>query len=138
MMLFSQVKGLPVVTLTEAAELGVVTSLAVDAASGTVTHVRVHGKRPRRDTVLAWDALHAVGADAVLVRSTADAVEPPPGHEVLGRRVLAETGDERGTVQDVAFDPATGRVLTVLTALDELPADRLLGLGDHALVVRAD
>jgi sporulation protein YlmC with PRC-barrel domain len=135
-MLFSQVKGLPVVTLAEAVELGVVVSLAVDAPSGTVTHVRVHGKRPRRDTVLAWGALHAVGADAVLVRSAA-AAEPPPGHEVLGRRILTETGDERGTVQDVAFDPATGRVLSVLTALDELQGDRLLGLGDHALVVRA-
>ncbi|MEV5439280.1 PRC-barrel domain-containing protein [Streptomyces sp. NPDC052682] len=136
MMLFSQARGLPVVTLTDADELGVVRSLIVDAASGAVTHVQVRGRRPRKETVLPWDALHAVGPDAVLVRSAAP-VGLPPQHELLGRRVLTEAGDAHGTVQDAVFDPATGRVQAVRTTLGELPADRLLGLGDYALVVRA-
>ncbi|MGP3737824.1 PRC-barrel domain-containing protein (plasmid) [Streptomyces sp. GDS52] len=63
--------------------------------------------------------------------------EPPPHHDLLGSRVLTEDGEERGTVLDAAFDPLTTRIEAVLTTRGELPADRLLGLGDHALVIRA-
>ncbi|MBT2411408.1 PRC-barrel domain-containing protein [Streptomyces sp. ISL-12] len=137
MTLFSEIRGLPVLTLTDAAELGAVTSLAVDAGSGAVTHLRLRGRRPRRETVLPWAALHAVGPDAVLVRSAGPADPVPPPYDPVGSRVLTDAGDERGTVRDIAFDPDTGRVLTVVTALGDIPAERLLGLGDYALVVRA-
>jgi sporulation protein YlmC with PRC-barrel domain len=138
-MLYSKVLGLPVVTLAEAAEIGVVKALTVDTAARAVTHVRV-GARRGRDTVLPWDVLHAVGSDAVLVRQGPEAqsaAPPPPHHEAMRHRILTEAGNERGTVQDLAFDPATGRVVTVYTALGTIPAERLLGLGDYALVVRA-
>ncbi|MEU9631188.1 PRC-barrel domain-containing protein [Streptomyces luteogriseus] len=137
MMLFSEARGLPVLTLGEAEEVGVVRSLTVDAVSGVVTHVRVRGRHSRKETVLAWGALHAIGPDAVLVRSAAEPAEVPPHHELPGLRILTETGDTLGTVQDVAFEPGTGRVEAVVTAHGDLPADRLLGLGDYALVVRA-
>ncbi|MEU3854777.1 PRC-barrel domain-containing protein [Streptomyces sp. NPDC029554] len=135
-MLFSEARGLPVLTLDDAEELGTVKALTVDAASGVVTHVRVRGPH-RKETVLPWGALHAVGPDAVLVRSAAAPSEVPPHHELPGLRILAETGDQLGTVQDVAFEPGTGRLEAVLTAHGDLAADRLLGLGAHALVVRA-
>ncbi|GGY34027.1 PRC-barrel domain-containing protein [Streptomyces djakartensis] len=137
MMLFSQTRGLPVLTLTEAEEIGVLRSLTVDARSGVVTHVRVRGRHARKETVLAWGALHAVGPDAVLVRSVAAPAEAPPHHELPGLRILAETGDQLGTVQDVVFEPETGRIEAVRTVQGDLPADRLLGLGEYALVVRA-
>ncbi|GAB2727503.1 hypothetical protein GCM10027072_21860 [Streptomyces bullii] len=136
-MLLSQARGLPVVTLAEADEIGAVRALTVDAASGVVTHVRVRGRRSRRETALPWGALHALGPDAVLVRSTTAPDASPPHHDLLGRRVLTEAGDERGTVQDAVFDPGTGRIEVVRTTLGDVPADRLLGLGDYALVVRA-
>ncbi|MGV9497973.1 PRC-barrel domain-containing protein [Streptomyces sp. NPDC003642] len=136
-MLFSEARGLPVLTLDDAEELGTVKALTVDAVSGVVTHVRVRGPH-RRETVLPWGALHALGPDAVLVRSAAAPAEVPPHHELPGLRILAETGDQLGTVQDVAFEPGTGRLEAVLTAHGDLPADRLLGLGGYALVVRAD
>lgn len=137
MMLFSQARGLPVLTLDDAEEIGVLKSLTVDAASGVVTHVRVGGRHSRKESVLPWGALHAVGPDAVLVRTTAAPAAAPPHHELQGLRVLTDTGDALGTVQDVAFEPETGRVESVVTARGDLPADRLLGLGDYALVVRA-
>jgi sporulation protein YlmC with PRC-barrel domain len=136
-MLFSEARGLPVLTLDDARELGAVKALTVDAASGVVTHVRVRGPH-RTETVLPWGALHALGPDAVLVRSAAAPAEVPPHHELPGLRILAETGDQLGTVQDVAFEPGTGRLEAVLTAHGDLPPDRLLGLGEHALVVRAE
>ncbi|GHD08293.1 hypothetical protein GCM10010313_28440 [Streptomyces violarus] len=137
MMLFSQARGLPVLTLTEADELGVLRSLTVDAAAGVVTHVRVRGRHSRKESVLAWGALHALGPDAVLVRSATAPAEVPPHHELPGLRILTERGDWLGTVQDVAFEPDTGRIEAVVTAQGDVPADLLLGLGDYALVVRA-
>lgn len=137
MMLFSEARGLPVLTLTEAEEVGSLRSLTVDAVSGVVTHVRVRGRHSRKETVLAWGALHAIGPDAVLVRTTGEPSEVPPHHELPGLRILTETGDALGTVQDVAFEPETGRLEAIVTAHGDLPADRLLGLGDYALVVRA-
>ncbi|MFH9009497.1 PRC-barrel domain-containing protein [Streptomyces afghaniensis] len=137
MMLFSQARGLPVLTLTEAEGIGVLKSLTVDAPAGVVTHVRVRRRHSRRESVLAWGALHAVGPDVVLVRSATAPSEVPPHHELPGLRILTETGDGLGTVQDVVFEPETGRLEAIRTAHGDLPADRLLGLGDYALVVRA-
>ncbi|GGX75728.1 PRC-barrel domain-containing protein [Streptomyces minutiscleroticus] len=141
-MLFSQVQGLPVVTLGEAAELGVLASLTVEVASGHISHLRVSRPRGHQDTTIAWNALHALGPDAALVRSAAaldaEPATTPVHHEMLRQRILTEAGDERGTVKDVSFDPETGRIGTVHTALGELPADSLLGLGEYALVVRAE
>ncbi|MFF1450435.1 PRC-barrel domain-containing protein [Streptomyces sp. NPDC058274] len=140
-MMFSQAQGLPVVTLGEADEIGVVKSLAIDAEAGLVTHARISGARGRKETALDWSAFHAFGPDAALVRSdtapdTATQAASTP-HDVLRARVLTEDGDERGTVKDIAFDPGTGRIETIYTALGEIPGDRLLGLGDYALVVRS-
>ncbi|MEV5548483.1 PRC-barrel domain-containing protein [Streptomyces sp. NPDC052309] len=136
-MLFSRLRGRPVLAPSEGAQLGVVASLGVDTASGRVSHVRVRCGRFRGETVLAWEALDSIGPDTVVVRSTAAHEPVPPRHDILGSRVLTEAGDERGTVVDVAFDPRTGRILRVVTTSAELPADRLLGLGGHALVIRA-
>ncbi|WYB39471.1 PRC-barrel domain-containing protein [Streptomyces sp. GD-15H] len=137
MMLFSRVRGLPVLAPGDGDRLGVVRALTVDAASGTVTHVRIRSGRLRREAVLAWDDVDAIGPDVLIALPPSSLpAEAPPHHDLLGSRVLTEDGEERGTVLDAAFDPLTARIEAVLTTLGELPADRLLGLGDHALVIR--
>ncbi|MEU3663394.1 PRC-barrel domain-containing protein [Streptomyces sp. NPDC032940] len=136
MMLFTEVRGLPVLSADGDRRLGAVTSLTVDAPSGTVSHLRFRAGRLRGETVLAWDAVRSLGPGAARVAPVTPADAVPPGHELLGRRVLTEEGVERGTVLDVAFDPRDGRVLALFTTRGELPADRMTGLGDHALVVR--
>ncbi|MBC2876557.1 MULTISPECIES: PRC-barrel domain-containing protein [Streptomyces] len=143
MMLFSGTKGLPVVTADEAAELGTVEALAVEAPLGLIGHLRLSGSGgPARKgrAWLPWSLVRAVGPDAVIVRSAAEPVvaREPDHHEILGRRVLTDRGDEHGTVKDVAFDPATGRIGTVHTTQGNVSGHRLLGLGDYALVVRAE
>ncbi|MFF2510116.1 PRC-barrel domain-containing protein [Streptomyces sp. NPDC058086] len=139
MTLFTRIRGLPVITLGEANELGVVKSLTIDVASGLVGQVRLSSARGRKEIAIDWSALHVIGPDAVLVRSDTalDTAPPPAPAEVLGIRILTEDGDERGTVRDIAFHPVTGRVEKMCTALGDIPGDRLIGLGDYALVVRA-
>jgi sporulation protein YlmC with PRC-barrel domain len=102
--------------------------------------VRLSPARGRKEIAIDWSALHVIGPDAVLVRSDTalDTTPPPAPAEVLGIRVLTEDGDERGTVRDIAFHPVTGRVEKMCTALGDIPGDRLIGLGDYALVVRTD
>ncbi|MER6163034.1 PRC-barrel domain-containing protein [Streptomyces violaceorubidus] len=137
MMLFTEVRGLPVLPPDGAGALGTVTSLTVDAVSWTVSHVRWRGSRFGGERALPWEAVRTVGPGAVRVRSAA-ATEPAPApHDLLGRRILTDTGTGRGTVLDVAFDTRTARLLALFTTRGELPADRLMGLGDYALVVRA-
>jgi sporulation protein YlmC with PRC-barrel domain len=136
-MLFTEVRGLPVVAPDGAGPLGTVTSLTVDAVTGSVSHVRWRGGRFGPEAALPWDAVCALGPGAVRVRSAAAPGSAPPHHDLLGRRILTDTGTGRGTVLDVAFDPRTARLLALFTTRGEVPADRLLGVGDYALVVRA-
>lgn len=137
MMLFSRVRGLPVLTPGDADRVGEVRALTVEGAPWRVTHVRIGRGRLRRGVVVAWSALGAAGPDMLIVRSAGGADEVPVHHELVGSRVLTECGEERGTVLDAAFDPVTARIEAVLTTRGELPPGRLLGLGDHALVVRS-
>ncbi|MGV9285134.1 hypothetical protein [Streptomyces sp. NPDC003730] len=136
MMLFTQVRGLPVLPPDGAGPLGTVTSLTVDVVSGSVSHVRFRDGRFGREKALPWDAVHTLGPGAVRVRSVTVPDAEPAHHELLGHRILFDTGTGHGTVLDVAFDPRTARLLALFTTRGELPADRLLGLGDYALVVR--
>ncbi|MFH8448015.1 PRC-barrel domain containing protein [Streptomyces fungicidicus] len=136
MMLFSRVRGLPVLTPGDADRVGVVRALTVDASSAEVTHVRIRRGRLRKEAVVAWDALGAVGPDMLIARPSGGPAEVPPHRDLVGSRVLTECGEERGTVLDAAFDPVTARIEAILTTRGELPPGRLLGLGDHALVIR--
>ncbi|WP_078855793.1 PRC-barrel domain-containing protein [Streptomyces sp. SCSIO 75703] len=136
-MLLTEVRGLPVTGPDGHTRLGAVASLSVDAAAGTVRRVRVRRGPFRKETEVSWDAVRSVGPDGVRLR--AGAVPGPPGRprDPVGSLVLTEAGQERGRVLDAAFSPGTGRVLAVFTTRGELSPARLLGLGDHALVVRS-
>ncbi|MEU2923454.1 PRC-barrel domain-containing protein [Streptomyces sp. NPDC007251] len=141
MMMFSQALGLPVITAEEAEQLGRVESLTIDARNRRVACLRLSGA-PKHATTIAWNAVEAVGRDAVIVRSRVG-TEPgqsdvPAHHEALGHRVLTEHGTAHGTVKDIAFDNTTGHILTLYTALGDIPADHLLGLGSYAVVVRVE
>ncbi|MCS0603019.1 PRC-barrel domain-containing protein [Streptomyces sp. LP11] len=141
MMLFTQARGLPVITADEASALGKVSELTIDARTRSIACLRLSGAA-RECEVVGWDAVASVGRDAVIVRSRAAVEagprEAPEHREAVGHRVLTEYGAEHGTVKDVAFDPVSGRVLTLYTALGDISGERLVGLGSYAVVVHAD
>ncbi|MBQ0826911.1 PRC-barrel domain-containing protein [Streptomyces tagetis] len=137
MMLLTEVYGLPVTGPDGRTRLGTVASLSVDAGAGTVRQVRVRRGPFRKEAAVSWDAVRSVGPDGVRLRADAAADAPRRPRDLLGSLVLTEAGRERGRVLDAAVAPETGRVLAVFTTRGELPPARLLGLGDHALVVRS-
>src|SRR5690349_15676705 len=111
MMMFSQALGLPVITAVDAEQLRRVESLTIDARNGRVACLRLSGA-PKHATIIPWNAIEAVGRDAVIVRSRTGTdpgqSDVPAHHEALGHRVLTEHGTAHGTVKDIAFDNTTG------------------------------
>jgi sporulation protein YlmC with PRC-barrel domain len=140
MMLFSQARGRPVITSSEAEALGTVDDLTIDPHTKSISSVRLAADSAHHGPI-AWSAVNAFGPDAVIVHSRtaaeAGTVSVPEHYKALGSRVLTDLGNEHGTVEDIAFDPMTGKVETIYTSLGSVPGEHLMGLGSYALVVRA-
>lgn len=143
MMLLSQTVGRPVVSASDAAQVGTVAGVVVEPGGpdgAVVTAVRLDGVKDGGD-VIAWADVHAVGPDAVVVEAATAArftsADSSGRQDLLGKRLLTELGDAAGTLADVAFDPASGRIdLLYGSRGDRVPGDRLLGVGSYAVVIR--
>lgn len=142
-MRFSETKGRKVVATASADTVGQVRELLVDPATRSVVAFRL--KKYDHGEVLRWGALTAVGVDAITVADTGaltglDAdLEPLSGksRRMVKKRVLSTAGVDLGVVGDVTFDPASGRLSTIVLKDDtEIDASRLVGIGSYAVVVQ--
>ena len=143
-MLFSEAVGQRVVSTTSAATVGHVGSLVIDPAAQRVVALSLK-KTPVTGSLLPWPGITAFGADAVTVASESQIIEEEgryaelnsKAHVILKKRILNTAGLQVGTVRDIDFDPADGRILGILT--DDQPIDgrALIGVGSYAVVVRA-
>ena len=141
---FRSSAGRKVVSRATAHQLGTVSHLLLSADCRHVAAV-ILGKG-KKASVVDWPQL-TFGADAVMVNDEAALRKPADGREqaaadgkieLLGRRILSETGNELGTVADVIFDPATGAVELVDAGHRNVPAGSILGAGSYAIVVAAN
>ncbi len=147
-MRFSEAEGHKVVSTSTAETVGRVKRLVVDPSSRRV--VALDLKKTRDAKGLAWGDIAAFGADAVTVTEEdklaehSEEVSQLARKElrILGKRVLSADGDELGAVRDVDFDPATGKVTSILledaTGPSEVAGSKLVGIGSYAVVVSAD
>ena len=143
-MLFSEAVGQKVVSTSSAATVGHIGSLVIDPVAQRVVALSLK-KTPVSGDLLPWTEITAFGVDAVTVGSESQIVEEQgqfaelnsKAHVILKKRILNTAGLQVGTVRDVDFDPADGRILGILT--DDQPIDgrALLGVGSYAVVVRA-
>ncbi|HWC86813.1 MAG TPA: PRC-barrel domain-containing protein [Solirubrobacteraceae bacterium] len=141
---FSAALGRKLVSRESAEELGPVTHIIVNVKDGKVTSVTT-GKG-RKAALVDWENIGGFGPDAVIVAGEG-AVRPPRDDreraavegklELVGKRVLSDTGDSLGEASDVVFDPESGAVETLVIGEREVPASALLGVGSYALVVKA-
>lgn len=140
---FRSSTGRKVVSRATAQQLGAVSHLVLADDCRRVAAV-VLGKG-KKASVVDWSRL-TFGADAVMVddeaalRRPADRREEAAADgrvELLGRRVLTETGNELGVVEDVTFDSLTGAVGVVDVGPRKVSADAILGAGSYAVVVAA-
>ena len=135
-------KGRRVIAHDNAERIGTVETLVVDADSTSVRALHVGGKKAKSRFV-SWDEIGSIGDDAVMTRTATphapqDELEQRVADGValtLGARVLEESGDELGSVDDVAFDGETGAIESLRVADNDISSDRLLGIGSFAIVV---
>lgn len=143
-MLFSEATGRKVVGTDTATTVGIVTDYVVDPALPGVVALTL-AKTAGQGNTLPWPSITAFGADAVTV-TTAAAIVPADAnlvelagkpHALLHKRVLSTAGVALGSVVDVDFDPASGRLAALLLEVGPIDATRLLGVGSYATIVRA-
>lgn len=141
---FSEALKRPVMTTTGARSVGSVSGFVVDPADRRVIALRL-AKTPGSGDTVRWEDLTAFGPDAVTL-PTGASVNGAQGRvaelagkdaELVGKRLLTDTGSELGKVDDVDFDPATGSITYLISADDRIAGDRLIGCGSYAVVVRA-
>lgn len=144
-MRFSECSRHDVVATGSADTVGRVEGFVVRPAPPRVVALRL-GRTPGKATLLDWRQLIAFGPDAVTVasvevlhiaRDEAERHVADSELDLIGKPALSEAGDGLGTVMDVEFDPGSGAVLNVLTDRQNLPGDRLIGLGGYAAVFAA-
>ena len=143
-MLFSEAVGRKVVSTADASTAGVVDSFVLDPAAGKVAGLSLK-KTAGAGSMLPWSDVTAFGVDAVTVADAKLIVEPTgellelsgKTHTYLKKRVLTTAGLQVGTVRDVDFDPATGRIVGILTDDQPLDGGGLVGIGSYAVMVRA-
>lgn len=142
---FQEVIGRKVVSRSSAQELGTVSDFLYDGVRRSIAGIVLgHGRKAQ---IVDWKNVTGFGVDAVMVSDDGALREPADEREsqacsgklgLVGKRALTETGNELGTVDDVVFDPGDGRVLALVVAGNERPAEGLLGAGSYAAVMAAD
>lgn len=156
-MKYSEIQGMPVVSVQGADELGHVDDLYLDLGQSRILALRVNlsglfsGHR-----ALQWKDIQSIGQNAVTVASSSvlqqardlPALENAVGWQsVRGMKVMTEGGDEVGTVSDLDLDPATGHIESYLLQegfLDRLqhkerliPSSAVVSTSSHMLVVNS-
>ena len=142
---FERATGRKVVSLATAQEVGDIAHLLVDTERRAVAALVIgKGKRAK---LVDWAQVTGFGPDAVMVSDDAALRAPENDRErlaasgaleLVGKRVLSETGNGLGAIDDVMFDPSTGTVEAIRIGNREIPADSLLGSGSYAAVLSAD
>lgn len=142
-MLFSDAVQRRVVDTETAATIGHIDDIVVDPGSRSVAAFRLGH---RGGDVLHWPDITSFGADAVTV-SSGNGPREPAGrtaglldrdYQVVGKRLLTDSGDELGRVLDVDFDPDNGSITHLLTTAGRIQGTSLVGCGSYAVVVRLD
>lgn len=109
--------GLPVICLASGKEIGVVEDLIWSHAELKVTHLVVNGKGGlNRSRCIPFEEVKSIGEDAVTVEDDGlENTDLPPEErrvsEIAGGLVLTEGGRNLGTLEDVFFDNAGGKLL---------------------------
>ena len=142
-MLFSEATGRRVLSTGTAETVGTVAGFLVDPVTAQVVALRLKKTHGSGDTV-PWPDLTSFGADNVTVPSAEVITEATGAAKdldtkagaMLGKRLLTDAGTDIGTVDDIDFDPASGAVISLHTSNGPVYADRLIGCGSYAVIVR--
>lgn len=142
----SELHGRPVLDVDTATTLGEIDGVVIDSTEGRITAFTVTKAEEGR-TILPWDGVKSVGPDAVTVEGSGS-LRPADGvyeagvvdgtYQATGKKVLTADGDALGEVDDVLLDPDSGAFVALLVDGQELPASRVVAVGDFAAIVESE
>lgn len=132
-------KGMAVVSIADAARLGRVGEVLVDVGGRRAAALAVQA--PEERLILPFDQIASIGSDAVTVAS-ADALQVGTLHgavaglaasaELLGRKVVDDSGRLIGALSTIEFDPRDGHITELA-----VHQGGLLGMGGTTYAVPA-
>jgi sporulation protein YlmC with PRC-barrel domain len=136
----SDINGRRVLDLTTATTVGTVSDVVLDPGTRRIVGFHLGGvKGPA--SWLSWDAMNALGADAVTIERS-DVLTAPPersrglrADKVIGGRVLTDSGRELRNLVDFEIDADTGLITAITIGDQPLPTEALIGVGRYATVV---
>lgn len=146
MILLSQLVGQRVLARDSGELLGSLRRLLVDPARPAVAAAYVESPGGGPGRMVDWSAVAGIGPDAVMV-SGPDALREPDGGrdwqllegrlDVTGKLVMDERGDALGTLEDIEFDEASGRLARLFVPGHAVEVERIVTLGPDVLIVPA-
>jgi uncharacterized protein YrrD len=153
----NDIHGLPVINLADGSRVGAVDQLYLDLAAKRIVGVSItHGTGPfggggDEAPTIAVSAIRSLGPDALTVDDVAAAHAAwvaadygaiVPLGNVVGRKVMAESGTSEGQVVAVEFDDRTFTLTGVevshgfLKSHTRIPLEQIVRFGQDVLVVK--
>jgi sporulation protein YlmC with PRC-barrel domain len=142
-MLFSDTRRHSVMCTDTATTAGVLDDFVIDPTTANIVALKIKNAGGAGD-VVHWEDLSAFGADIITV-ATAEAITTARGRaaeldgkrsRLMGKHLLTDTGTDLGTVNDIDFDPATGALISLITANGPIDAHRLINSGGYATIIK--
>ena len=137
---FSQLRGHPLVDITQGKIIGKVDDVLFDEQRQVIQAFATKGHLLRGPTLVP--AVKAsIGLDAITFQPGALAGQDtswldrlPKASELLGIRILSDTGQFLGTVADVRIDPGNGTLAAFMVAPNQAGVSHRLGSGHRLLL----
>lgn len=144
---------LPVISITEGKELGVVKDFVVNATSGKVAALIVDdGKWYLGAKLLPFETISGVGEYAITVESSNNILSVTSAPElekllvdevkVIGTKVLTKTGRIQGTVTEIVLDQngkiAACEVTETSGEISNIATQRIVTFGKEVLIITDD
>lgn len=146
--------GLPVIGLPSGKEIGVVEDIIWSHQELKITHLVVAGKGVfNRSRYLSFGEVKSIGDDAVTVeegvlQESPSSIEGKRVSQLAGDLVLTEKGQNLGTLEDLFFDSAAGKLLgyevstglvgDLLSGRMIMPPEKVLTWGEEAIIAGYD
>lgn len=149
-----EIIGLPVIGLPSGKEIGVVEDLVWSHQELKITHLIVAGKGVfNRRRHIAFGEVKSIGDDAVTVeegvfKESPSSMEGKKVSQIAGDLVLTQEGQNLGTMEDLLFDSAAGKLLgyevstglvgDLLSGRMIMPPEKVLTWGEEAIIAGYD
>ncbi len=133
----------PILDLSTATTIGRAEHAVIDVEQRTVVALAL-AKVEGDATILPWDSIRSIGADAITV-DNGDLLRAPAGEleqrtasgslDPIAKKVLSDAGDEHGSLDDIVIDSESGAVTDLVIGDRTVPGRALIGIGDYAAIL---